>query len=618
METRWLQNPTGPLLHSRRWHAGPGAPAAYVGHSQPTHSGNVVPLARALHARGVSVLAGDLRGHGASVSSRHPRGHLDPRSGWASLIADMSVLLACAFDGTLWEDRIIVAPNISALLVLEVLKTVPDLARDIVLISPVPNQPVLPALGRAFVRARMLFKNAADPDEHTLHHLYAFLGAHLKDRTHLADVISADPAVVTALLTDPLAWPTPSLGYSSAIFEGMGSAWRWPKDHQVREDTRVLILYGGEDAMMRDGAFAPAICAHLEQAGIRSTVAARVDGGRSGLFLEEARLGIADRILSWRSGGRIPGADDVSADDMGSLSADVLAGMGRLVDERDLSPEALVDLCYSAIGDEERWIELMYRAAHALADTDDGDGREVESAFARLMPHWDRSFRINRQIMVNATLGVLLQHLVDRLEIGIALVDGAGEVIHHNAVLAATLARVMETEDAPGAPSAMAALVRRLVQSSLAAAAAAAPDTPTDMRPRESVLVFEGRAVGFYCQPPALAYTALQPGGPAGLVVVRAPGEPPVRGDQRAPLLELAYGLTRQEALVALRIVAGDSPEEAAAALGVSVNTIRTHLRRCFEKIDVDGQTRMVARVLSGPVGWLSAEGERPEGAVTG
>lgn len=600
MQTRWIASDGGPLLFTRAWPGRRGAPHVFVGHSQPTHSGNVVDLANAFAEAGYGVFAGDLRGHGASVDARTPRGHLDLGTGWDDLIGDMARFLDSAFADVPWEDRVIVAANISALLVISLLPGRPDLARDIVLISPVPNQPALPILGGAFIRARLLFRGDREPDEQVLHHLYSFLGVHLKERNHLADVMSADRSIIEAILSDPLAWPTPTLGYWSAILEGLGRSWRDLSKAQVRRGTRVLVLYGGEDAMMRDGAFAPAIATKLRAAGIDDVSTARVEGGRSALFLDEKRLGIAARILSWRQNGCTPGTADVAARDLVAFSEDVLADMGRFSQSKagtggTLLPEELVELCYGAIDDEERWVEIMYRAVLSIERTEGRDTTEIETVFAQVMPHWDRSFQINRQVMINATLGVLLQHVIDRLEIGIALVDETGRVLHHNEVLVGTLSRALDPNGPRLRDADASALVARLVGS-----AAIASDTA------ETVILLEGQPIGFLCRPQSLRLTARQRGGPAALLVVRTSGQQLLREDQRIPLIELAYGLTRQEALVALKIVGGMSPDAVAEALDVSINTIRTHLRRCYEKIDVEGQTEMVARILSGPVGWLS------------
>ena len=318
-----------------------------------------------------------------------------------------------------------------------------------------------------------------------LHHLYSFLGAHLKERRHLADVISGDRAVVEGLLSDPLAWPTPSLGYWSAIFDGMARVWRELEKARVRPGTRVLVLYGGEDAMMRDGAFAPAMTARLKSAGVEDVSTARVDGGRSGLFLEEKNLGVVARVLAWRDSGRAPGAVEVAERDLAAFSEDVLAGMGRLGGGRDgkadaLLPEELVELCYGAIEDEERWVEMMYRAALTIARGDGRDTAEIEDVFARVMPHWDRSFQINRQIMINATLGVLLQHVIDRLEIGIALLDDTGRMVHHNDVLVDTLSRALD----PTGPRLRAAEAEALVARLAGAAAQGRDGTRTGRRVR--------------------------------------------------------------------------------------------------------------------------------------
>jgi DNA-binding CsgD family transcriptional regulator len=352
--------------------------------------------------------------------------------------------------------------------------------------------------------------------------------------------------------------------------------------------------------MMRDGAFAPAIATKLRAAGIDDVSTARVEGGRSALFLDEKRLGIAARILSWRQNGCTPGAADVAARDLAAFSEDVLTNMGRFSHSKagtggTLLPEELVELCYGAIDDEERWVEIMYRAVLSIERTEGRDTTEIEAVFAQVMPHWDRSFQINRQIMINATLGVLLQHVIDRLEIGIALVDETGRVLHHNEVLVGALSRALDAKGPRLRDADASALVARLVGSAV---------TVND--DAETVILLEGQPIGFLCRPRSLRLTARQRGGPAGLLVVRMPGQQPLRDDQRTPLIELAYGLTRQEALVALKIADGMSPDTVAEALGVSINTIRTHLRRCYEKIGVEGQTEMVARILSGPVGWLS------------
>ncbi len=55
------------------------------------------------------------------------------------------------------------------------------------------------------------------------------------------------------------------------------------------------------------------------------------------------------------------------------------------------------------------------------------------------------------------------------------------------------------------------------------------------------------------------------------------------------------FRLTRREALVAARLASGQGPQGTANALGVSVDTVRSHIRRIFEKCEVRTLSELVA-----------------------
>jgi DNA-binding CsgD family transcriptional regulator len=72
------------------------------------------------------------------------------------------------------------------------------------------------------------------------------------------------------------------------------------------------------------------------------------------------------------------------------------------------------------------------------------------------------------------------------------------------------------------------------------------------------------------------------------------------RGEQH-PLatetLRSMFGLTLSEARVALMIAKGENPQMISAGLGIKVNTVRTHLKHCFAKIDAPDQIAMSGRI---------------------
>jgi DNA-binding CsgD family transcriptional regulator len=73
------------------------------------------------------------------------------------------------------------------------------------------------------------------------------------------------------------------------------------------------------------------------------------------------------------------------------------------------------------------------------------------------------------------------------------------------------------------------------------------------------------------------------------------------------------YGLTQAEAKVALAASSGLSIPETANRLGLSPNTIKTHLRRIFAKTGTSRQTelaRLMASIgLLRPDGWTPPDG---------
>ncbi len=72
------------------------------------------------------------------------------------------------------------------------------------------------------------------------------------------------------------------------------------------------------------------------------------------------------------------------------------------------------------------------------------------------------------------------------------------------------------------------------------------------------------------------------------------------RGEQQPMAMEILrtlFDLTVAEARIALLIAKGDGPQSIADALGITVNTVRTHLKHCFAKTGTPDQTALSGRV---------------------
>lgn len=593
-----------PLVLRKFLPAKAGFKAAFVTHSQALHSLNVAPTMSGLAERGWLVHGMDLRGHGYSVSERAPYAHMEIGKGWQHLIEDLRLGLETAFDGVAWQDRLIVAPNIGALLVLELLKDSPDLARNIVFITPPPNQPALMKFARSVTRVRALVHPPERPDELTFHQLYTFLGAHLDDRDRLIDVISSDKAFTNAVLADPQAWPTPTTGYFYELFRGTESAWKWPDGATVNPATRLLVLYGGDDPMTANGRFVEPIRKHFERMGVTDFASHCVEEGRTALFAEEARFGISGLIDDWVAHRPLVSRAHPSSsgqDEIADVSREILGRLGFADLGEDLKPEELVELCYGAIDDESRWIEILYRFAYAASASEDLEETKLESLIESLMPHWDRSFNLNRQIMQSAAVGTVLQDVVERFNIGMAIVNDGFDISYANKMFWSIAKDLLPDQPAACATGDVASLSEAL-----------APLIDADFRAKarsgngEAILMHQGRAVGFHFRPRSLRQTSLNRAGASGVLILRAPLMDAVDLDDTiCEMLKFGYGLTQKEAQATACLLNGLSPNDISDQLGVSVHTTRTHLKRVFDKVGVNGQTELAACLLQGPIGLL-------------
>jgi DNA-binding CsgD family transcriptional regulator len=90
---------------------------------------------------------------------------------------------------------------------------------------------------------------------------------------------------------------------------------------------------------------------------------------------------------------------------------------------------------------------------------------------------------------------------------------------------------------------------------------------------------------------------------PSGLGPIHAVfiTDPDAEIEAPAAALTRLYGLTRTESEVAGELLAGRTPEELAAELGISVHTARTHVKRILAKTETRRQSELVRLLLLGP-----------------
>lgn len=259
---------------------------------------------------------------------------------------------------------------------------------------------------------------------------------------------------------------------------------------------------------------------------------------------------------------------------------------------------------------------IAHNAMIALAARDDfrvafnicrGDSRgEFEAAerqvFETLAPHLRRSVTLGFRLTGYLALRNAAFDVIDKLADGVVVMGPRGHVLFANQT-ACSLEAEGTLKLKPSIATCSPWHSRRLaslVRSALTGGAGGTVSVPSfdnsrlltvvvvSLRSRELNNLYEARISNVAC---------------AAFVI-----DPLRRGAIGAQQLMDAYGLTKAEARVAVTASSGRTMAETGLSLGLSPNTVKTHLRRVFAKTDTGGHAGLVA--LLATIGVVKAADE--------
>lgn len=199
---------------------------------------------------------------------------------------------------------------------------------------------------------------------------------------------------------------------------------------------------------------------------------------------------------------------------------------------------------------------------------------------------WRRSIEVYARLRSARAQSAIDRALLDRLDVAAFVLDATGRLSRSNAAGTVLLDRsdgVERVGDRLGCATSTAdgALRRAIAEARAGRRRAALGGADVVLAPRRG-----GR--------PLLMFVM---GLPDGGVAVLA-RDPERQGPHVEELLQRLFQLTPSEARVAVRIAAGEGPAEVAAVLGVTVDTVRTHLKRVFDKTATTRQSQVVRLVM--------------------
>jgi DNA-binding CsgD family transcriptional regulator len=233
-------------------------------------------------------------------------------------------------------------------------------------------------------------------------------------------------------------------------------------------------------------------------------------------------------------------------------------------------------------------------------------GEDERRLLAWLVPHMRRSIQLGFRLDGYRALQHAAFDALDRLSVGVILLDRRARIVYVNAAARSLgsdggtlhLSNSAVTTYSPPHSQRLGELIR-----------AALRGTPTGSMsvPRASdgqlltILVssVRGQDIGRFAD-------LSMPDAAVLLFIV----DPANRAGVPASWIMDAYGLTQAEAKIALAASSGLTMPEAANRLGLSPNTIKTHLRRVFAKTGTGRQAEL-ARLMAS-IGLLRPDGSTP------
>jgi DNA-binding CsgD family transcriptional regulator len=236
----------------------------------------------------------------------------------------------------------------------------------------------------------------------------------------------------------------------------------------------------------------------------------------------------------------------------------------------------------------------------ALRSESDGRFRDdATKTFARECAHLSRALKIHGILTRTTTERDAALAALDQIPVGVIIVDDTGRVLDSNHVaneiLSANDGLIVDRSGLRGHTREATLSLQDLIETAIDPHRMSHPDMiDTVLLDRPS----GGPSLAVTIGHLPMVNRFLGTDRRAAAIYVTDPQNP---FELDSSKLRRLYKLTPAEARLAAHLAQGSRLEDAAVDLGVSLNTVRTHLKRIFSKTGTDRQAELVRLIISGP-----------------
>jgi DNA-binding CsgD family transcriptional regulator/PAS domain-containing protein len=226
--------------------------------------------------------------------------------------------------------------------------------------------------------------------------------------------------------------------------------------------------------------------------------------------------------------------------------------------------------------------------------------------FDTLLEHFERAVHVEHHMGKALASNIAAVDMLDRNPTGIVILDGLGRIVLVNRA-ARTMAELNDSFTLRGGGIAALrtqddAALQRLIGAAIGTAAGEALASGGALKlPRRS----GRRDYAVIVAPMTRRESILSDLQPTVSVLI---SDPDAAATHSAEMLRQVYGITAAEQRLVERLMAGDTPEQAARALGIALPTARTQLASVFRKTETSRQPELMRLLVSLPW-WAGAGG---------
>jgi DNA-binding CsgD family transcriptional regulator len=250
--------------------------------------------------------------------------------------------------------------------------------------------------------------------------------------------------------------------------------------------------------------------------------------------------------------------------------------------------------------DQSRFVRMSVLYPETTAADQPGNVARVQ----RLTPHLQRALQVNRQLANADFRWQAAEESLNRLASGVIIADTSARKLFINT----EGCRILSEKDGlwidrSGCICAKCTSDDESLKRVVRAAAGGPSEDPASAGGILRIRRPSGRrSYGLLVaplRPPPSLFTVMA--GAAAIFI----SDPEARSSASIEQLAKSFGLTAAQARLLLTLLEGKPPAEAAHELGVSLNTVKTHLRGLFAKMDCSRQADLIRTVMTHPTWWI-------------